>query len=93
MLAGKKLIGWSKFKSCQLIDRGWHGFADRRLDRGYWDLNVNLDALIDCHSVRPLLTNWDSIVKLVEHFLSARAESIVHQYVTKLKEACSIPTT
>ena len=81
-----KMKSWSSFDSCQLIARGYPpgGYAPQRLDRGCWHLPEDLSTLIDCHSARPLTSNWGTIVRLVDHFLPDDSRALAKAYVSGL---------
>jgi hypothetical protein len=52
-----------------LLNRGWSGFAYKRIDRASWNydaVNVSNGYYIDCHSLRPYKENKTEIEKLVE---------------------------
>jgi hypothetical protein len=55
-----------------LLDRGWSGMANKRIDRAAWSYNpikVSEGYYIDSHSLRPYFTHKSEIDKLINLIL------------------------
>lgn len=60
--------------NCIFLNRGWSGFADRRIDRGSWRFEPNLiksEYYIDSHLLRPYAENKNEIDRLTSFVLDS----------------------